>query len=137
MYVIYQDDQGYILHDTRPTAGPGHFMRVPTLADLLALAQAAQQTHVTGQTAGPPPTALLDAIAERDGYIGVTQAIQLAQEMGKPPIPPGTLKSACLRGNIPHARKRSLSGRAKTPGGGRWEFPRDEFLIWLKSWPAR
>ena len=69
--------------------------------------------------------------------IDTVQARALAIELGYSPIPLQTLRSAIEAGHIAGARKRSRSGRAKKPEGGRWEFPRQAFVDWLQEPPRQ
>jgi hypothetical protein len=64
-------------------------------------------------------------------WLDLNTARQLALELGHGDVPANSIRSACERGNIPGARKVSRSGRAQTPTGGQWEFPRQAFVNWL------
>jgi hypothetical protein len=59
-------------------------------------------------------------------FIRTPEAQQIAQERIGRRLHLQTLNMACQRGTIPNACK----------AGGRWEFPRTEFLNWLNAYVA-
>ena len=59
-------------------------------------------------------------------YIRTPEAQQIAEQRLGRRLHLQTLNMACQRGSIPNARK----------VGGRWEFPRTEFLNWFNAYAA-
>jgi hypothetical protein len=59
-------------------------------------------------------------------YIRTPEAQQIAEQRLGRRLHLQTLNMACQRGSIPNARK----------AGGRWEFPRSEFLNWFNAYVA-
>jgi hypothetical protein len=59
-------------------------------------------------------------------YIRTVEAQQIVQQRINRRLHLQTLNMACQRGSIPNARK----------VGGRWEFPREEFLSWFNAYVA-
>jgi hypothetical protein len=107
-----------------------NLLRLHSLHDLLRLRQRINQYIDSQQADGqlPPESPLLT-----QEWLDTVTARKLAQELGYGDISINTIKSACQRGAIPTARKRSRSGRAQTEGGGRWEFPRWAFVQWVEQ----
>jgi hypothetical protein len=124
--------QTFTLHETAgrfliTNGDTANTLRIDSLQDLLRLRHRLNQYADTQQADSPIPDGPLAA----PEWIDTVKARKLAVELGHGEIPATTLRSACERGNIAGARKRSRSGRAKTKGGGQWEFPRWAFLQWL------
>jgi hypothetical protein len=124
-FKLHSPGKGYILTN----GDQANALRVDSLEDLLRLRQRIN-AYIDTQQADPLPN---DSPLTAPDWIDSVTARALAIELGRNPIPASTLRSACESGNIAGARKRSRSGRAKTPGGGQWEFPRWAFLQWLNE----
>src|SRR4030095_11577947 len=102
-------------------------LQVDSLSDLLRLRQRLS-LYLDNQQADPLP---VDSPLLAPEWIDTATARKIAEELGYGPLIATTLRSACEAGHLPGARKRSKSGRAKTEGGGQWEFPRWALLQWL------
>jgi hypothetical protein len=126
--------QTFTLHETAgrfliTNGDAANTLRIDSLQDLLRLRQRLNAYVDTQQADSPIP----DGPFAAPEWIDTVKARKLAADLGHGEIPATTVRSACERGNIAGARKRSRSGRAKTKGGGQWEFPRWAFLQWLRE----
>jgi hypothetical protein len=123
-FKVYQAGDQLILTN----GDEANLLRLHSLQDLLRLRQRINR-YLDDQQADGQMDANSPLLVQE--WLDTGEARQLAQALGHGDISLGTIKSACLRGNIAGARKHSRSGRAQTERGGRWEFPRWAFIEWL------